>query len=156
MLACSAPWAQPADPAHDHVHEVAPRAAPLPGESLYQLPAELDSAAGGNVTLASLAGTPVVLTMFYASCTSVCPMLTQQMQRIELALEPKHRRRVRFVMISIDAERDTTSSLASFAVQHHIDASRWLIAHVGPADVRAIAAALGVRYRQLPDKTFRH
>jgi protein SCO1/2 len=156
MLACSAPCAQPADPAHDHVHEVSPPAAPLPGESLYQLLAELDSAAGGNVTLASLAGTPVVVTMFYASCTSVCPILTLQMQRIELALEPTDRRRVRFVMISLDAERDTASNLASFAVQHHLDASRWLIAHVGAADVRTIAAALGVRYRQLPDKSFSH
>jgi protein SCO1/2 len=110
-LACSAPWAQPADPAHDHVHEVSPPAATLPGESLYQLSAELDSAAGGNVTLASLAGAPVVVTMFYASCTSVCPMLTLQMQRFELALEPTNRRRVRFVMISLDAERDSASSL---------------------------------------------
>lgn len=156
ILAFSAPWAHAADLRHDHVLEVSPPAAPLPGESLYQLPAELDSAAGGNVTLASLAGTPVVVTMFYASCTSICPMLTQQMQRIELALEPTDRRRVRFVMISLDAARDTPSSLAGFAAEHHLDVSRWLIAHVESADVRAIAAALGVRYRQLPDKSFSH
>jgi len=143
-------------PSHNHVHQMEPPATSLPGESLYQLPADLDSATGDHVALASLAGTPVVVAMFYSSCTTVCPMLTLQMQRFEAALDPVERFRVRFVMISLDAERDTPSKLAAFAAEHHVDASRWVIAHAAPANVRSIAAALGVRYRQLPDKSFSH
>jgi len=156
ILASCPAWAESPVSSHDHVHAIEPSAAPFPGESLYQLPADLDSATGAHVALASLAGTPVVVVMFYTSCTSVCPMLTLQMQRFESALDPAERLRVRFVMISLDAERDTPPKLAAFAAEHHLDASRWLIAHAASADVRAIAAALGVRYRQLPDKSFSH
>jgi len=156
LLACCAARAESPVSSHDHVHAVEPPSASLPGESLYQLPVDLGSATGEHVALASLAGHPVVVTMFYSSCTSVCPMLTLQMQHFESALDPAERFRVRFVMISLDAERDTPPKLAVFAAEHHLDASRWLIAHATPADVRAIAAALGVRYRQLPDKSFGH
>jgi protein SCO1/2 len=154
-LACSVVDAQVPDHPVGHVHELLSPAV-LPGESLYQLPVVLDTADGRHAELASLAGMPVVVAMFYSSCTTVCPMLTLQMQHLELALDPAARSRVKFVLISLDSERDTPAKLAEFAAEHHLDTSRWLIGHAAPADVRAVAAALGVRYRQLPDKSFSH
>ncbi len=143
------------EPAHVHVHAAEPPA-PLPGNSLYQLGAALDAAGGGRVALDSLRGAPVVVTMFYSTCTSVCPMLTLQMQRIAAGLGERQRTQVRFLMVSLDAERDTPARLADFAAEHHLPRPPFIVAHAAASDVRAIAAALGIRYRQLPDGSFSH
>jgi len=140
---------------HVHSHE-AESAGPPSDESIYVLRTRLEAAGRGELTLPSLAGRPVVIAMFYSSCTSVCPLLTLRMQRIEAALKPEDRDRVQFVMVSLDAERDTPAQLAVFAGEHHLDASRWIIGHADAGDVRTLAAALGVRYRQLPDHSFSH
>ncbi|MBS0376818.1 MAG: SCO family protein [Proteobacteria bacterium] len=150
----AAPAAPPAADPHA-AHHAAPAPAPLPGGSLYQLGARLEASDGTRLELAALRGRPVVVTMFYSTCTSVCPMLTLAMQRALAALDPGEQAAVRFVMVSLDAERDDPARLAEFAQSHHLGAP-FLVAHAGAADVRAIAAALGIRYRQLPDGSFSH
>jgi len=156
-VALAAALAGAAEPAHVHEHEHATEApAPLPGGSLYQLGVALDAAGGSSLALDSLRGGPVVVTMFYSSCTTVCPMLTLAMQHIAAGLEPAERERVRFLMVSLDAARDTPARLAEFAAEHHLPQPPFLVAHAAAADVRTLAAALGIRYRQLPDGSFSH
>jgi protein SCO1/2 len=152
------PSADPAaDPAADpHAgHRAPPAPGPLPGGSLYQLEASLEASDGTRLPLAALRGRPVVVTLFYSTCTSVCPMLTLSMQRTLAALDEREQAATRFVMISLDAERDEPARLAEFARSHHLGAA-FLVAHASATDVRAIAAALGIRYRQLPDGSFSH
>ena len=155
-LVASAGMAAAGEPAPVHVHAAEPPIAALPGTSLYQLEAALDAVGHGQLTLASLRGGPVVVTMFYSSCTTVCPLLTLAMQRIAAGLDAGERARVRFLMVSLDAERDTPARLADFAAEHHLPQPPFIVAHAAQADVRSIAAALGVRYRQLPDLSFSH
>jgi protein SCO1 len=139
------------EPAHVHQAE-APAA--LPGASLYQLGITLDAAGGARLALDSLRGAPVIVTMFYSTCTSVCPMLTLAMQRIATGLDAGAR--VKFLMVSLDAVRDTPARLEEFAADHHLQRPPFIVAHATAADVRALAAALGIRYRQLPDASFSH
>jgi protein SCO1 len=154
-LLAAAAMAGAEEPAHVHVHPVEAPAA-LPGGSLYQLGVTLDTAGGARLALDALRGAPVVVTMFYSSCTSVCPMLTLQMQRIAAALGDDARARVRFLMVSLDAARDTPPTLVEFAAAHRLPEPPFVVAHAAAGDVRAIAAALGIRYRQLPDGSFSH
>jgi protein SCO1 len=139
------------EPAHVHAAE-APAA--LPGASLYQLGITLDAAGGSRLALDSLRGDPVVVTMFYSTCTTVCPMLTLAMQRIAAGIDAGAH--VRFLMVSLDAARDTPARLEEFAAGHHLQRPPFIVAHATAADVRALAAALGIRYRQLPDSSFSH
>lgn len=44
----------------------------LDGESLYRLGTTLEDASGRRFDLAALRGHPVLLTFFYASCTTMC------------------------------------------------------------------------------------
>jgi len=146
-----------AEPAHVHVHvHEAETPAELPGASLYQLNVTLDAAGGARLALDSLRGEPVIVTMFYSTCTTVCPMLTLAMQRIAAGLDDGARARVRFLMVSVDAARDTPERLEAFAADHHLARPPFIVAHAAAVDVRAIAAALGIRYRQLPDLSFSH
>lgn len=129
---------------------------PLPGDSLYQLHVDLTSADGAHQALAGLRGTPTLITMFYASCPGICPLLAFAMRRIDEALTPEQRANVRMVMVSIDPERDTPAALVEFAQLNRLDGPRWLLASTpGPA-MRELAAALGVRFRKLPDGGFSH
>jgi len=136
---------------------VAPAAAPaIPGDSLYQFAIPLTDQAGKPATLDLARGHPVMVTMFYGSCPHVCPMLISTMQRLERELPEASRGRLRVLMVSLDPERDTPAKLAEVAARHGADLRRWTLARAGPKDVRRLAAALNIQYRQLPDGEFNH
>jgi protein SCO1/2 len=94
--------------------------------------------------------------MFYSSCTSICPMLIGQMQRIEAALEPAARAQTRVLLISLDPARDTSERLAELAKRHGVDGRRWSFTRTSEPSVREIAALLGIRYRATPDGEISH
>jgi protein SCO1/2 len=129
---------------------------PLPGDSIYRLPVTLQAVGHEDASLASLAGEPVVITMFYSSCTVICPVLTLAMQKTAMSLMASEREHVHFVMVTLDDEHDTAAVLAKFVTEHHIDTARWTVAHATAGDVRLLAAALAIRYRKLPDGSYSH
>jgi protein SCO1/2 len=135
-----------------HPHQ----AADIPGDSLYQLPIALQTAEGKTIKIDDLRGRALVVAMFYSHCTSVCPLLTAQVQRLVGQLSPGEQQRIRILMVSFDAVRDTPEALSSFKAEHHIEEANWIIARASANDVRALAAALGIRYRELADHTFNH
>lgn len=141
--------------AHRH-HGAAPAAAPMPGESLFRLPVHLESAGGDHLMLAGFRGQPVVVTMFYGSCKTACPLLTRAMTATARSLPPAARDKVRFLMVTLDPERDTAADLARFAREHALAAPRFEVARLDASGVRLLAAALGIRYRELPDGNFSH
>jgi len=139
-----------------HQHQDLPAAAGIPGDSLYQLPVALQTAEGKTIKIADLRGQPLVVTMFYSHCTSVCPLLTAQVQRLVSQLSPAEQQRIQILMVSFDAVRDTPEALSGFKAEHHIREANWIVARASANDVRALAAALGIRYRELADHTFNH
>ena len=128
----------------------------IAGDSLYQLPMMLTSAEGRTFKLAELRGRPLLTTMFYSHCTSVCPLLTAQLQHLTRQLAPAERHQVRVLMVSFDTARDTPEVLRAFKAEHHIQGANWLITRAPASDVRALAAALGIQYRELADHSFNH
>ena len=128
----------------------------LPGDSLYQLHAALITQAATPATLDTYRGHPVIVSMFYGSCGYTCPTLIRAIQQVELGLDPASRAQLRVLLVSIDPQRDTPAALAQLAEKHHADLARWTFARADDADVRKIAAVLGIRYRKLPDGDFNH
>lgn len=129
----------------------------IPGNSLYQLPASFETAEGTSMKLSDFRGSPLLVTMFYSHCTSVCPLVTAQLQRLVAQFSPAEQRQMRVLMVSFDSVRDTPEALSAFKAAHHIeDSSTWVLARASAGDVRALAAALGIRYRELPDHSFNH
>jgi len=63
-------------------------------------------------------GRPVVLNFVYTSCTTICPMSSQEFSLLQQRLG-KDRDRVHLVSISIDPEQDTPSRLRTYAHQFH-------------------------------------
>ena len=127
-----------------------------PPQSIYNLSAKLIDQSGTVRALDMHRGQPVLVTMFYGSCAAACPLLIDTLRAFERSLPPSERERIRFVLISIDPEHDTSEKLHSLAMARRIDLSRWTLVHTDEATVRKIAAVLNVQYRRLPDGSYNH
>ena len=99
---------------------------------------------GVEVTLASLRGKVVAVTFIYTWCPDVCPMLTDQMARVQDALGADFGTKVAFVSITFDPERDTPEVLKDYADAFDADPAGWSFLTGEPAAVRAVAAGFGV------------
>lgn len=150
LLACATGQPEPAPPS------VEVDLSDLPGASLYQLTAPLNDQHGRQVSLSVFAGKPVLISMFYASCTSACPMLVNDVRKLEGQLSPQELAQVRVLLISLDPAADTPAVLAEAAARYGVDAERWLLTSPQPADVRTIAAALGIAYQAIEAGEFHH
>ena len=136
---------------------VARAAAPagLPGDSIYQLPAALVDQDGKPFELASLRGTPVLVSMYYSSCQMVCPMIFETIHMILRALPAAELDVMRVLMVTFDPERDTVPVLKKTAQDRNCDA-HWTLARSDATTARKIAATLGIQYRRLADGEFNH
>jgi protein SCO1/2 len=107
--------------------------------------------------LDDLRGHPVLASMFYASCTTVCPLLINDLTQVAAAAPSDVRDELRILLVSFDPARDTPAVLADVPRRHGLDPRRWRIA-VAPdeATARAMAAVLGIRYRAAAEGTIDH
>ena len=128
----------------------------LPGDSVYQLDVPLLDQDGRKLHFADGRGKPRLVTMFYSSCQFVCPLIIDTLLKTEHALPQTERARLRVLMVSFDPEKDTPKVLKGVTDKRHLDTSRWTLARAETADVRRIAAVLGIQYRQLQNHEFSH
>ena len=133
-----------------------PGPAPLPGDSVYQLPLLLTDQDGRAADWRAHRGKPQVGSMFYTSCRYICPLIVDSGKAIEKQLTPTQRARVGILLISMDPKNDTPAALHEIVAKRQLDTARWSLASPRPQDVRAVAGVLGVRYRQLDDGGFNH
>ena len=129
---------------------------PLPGDSVYQLPASLVDASGQARRWSGFRGRPRIATMFYSSCPYMCPLIIESGKAIDRSLSPAERAKLGFLLVSLDPKRDSPAALTALIKKRGIDAHRWTLLRPAPNDVRPIAAVLGVKYRALADGEFNH
>jgi len=128
----------------------------LPPDSVYNLQVAVEDQRGEITGIDRYRGQPVLITMFYATCPHVCPMLISTIKLTESKLSDEDRAELRVLTISIDPERDTPEKLLETMERHSVDAGRWSMVRPEPGDLRTIAGIFGVRYKQLPDGEFNH
>lgn len=120
---------------------------PLPERSFYQLESSWTNDRGRSIRLASLQGRPQIVCMFFASCQFACPVLVQDMKRIEESLTAEARSRVGFVLVSFDSDHDTPAVLAEYRRRHQLG-DNWTLLRGAPDDVLELAALLGVKFKR--------
>lgn len=144
---------QGAHSAHEHMkHKVMPSAEIDEGASIYQLDVELVAQDGEPRDWEDFSGKPLIITMIYSSCTTACPLIVQEVKNILKAANTPDQP---VLLVSMDPERDDPKALREMKERHHLGDS-WTLVRPSKSDVREIAAALGIRYRQLPSGDFNH
>lgn len=79
----------------------------------------LRDAEGRNVGLADLRGQVVVLHFVYASCTDICPLHAEKLAEVQAMVNhTPMKERVRFVTITTDPVRDTSSIMRDYGPAH--------------------------------------
>lgn len=129
-----------------HTHEALPPTE-LPGTSIFHLPYTWTDTTGEDFELSSLRGKPAVLVMFYATCTTACPVLFSDAKNLEQQLPEDVREKVQIVFVTMDPERDSVEVLGAYASNLDLDMSRWTLLRGNEMSTRALAAVLGVQYR---------
>ena len=129
---------------------------PVSDNSIYQLNSQWINQDGQEVSLKSFIGKPVVLTMFFANCTYACPLLVNDVQRMESSLSANNRNNYRFILVSIDPERDTPAKLKIYAKEHGLDLSRWTLLTGKSEDVMELAVLTGFKYKKDEKGNYSH
>ena len=124
--------AQPANPA----------TGPLPGDSVYNLDASLADQDGKTLRFADGRGQP--------------RLVIDTLRRTERSLPDADRKRLGVLMVSFDPDRDTPEALKNVAAKHKVDLMRWTLARAEDADVRRLAAVLGIQYKLRDDGDYNH
>lgn len=150
-FATSSP-AAPAAPAEQSIKD----AAPLPGDSVYQLPAALTDQAGRAFRLDERRGQPMLVSMFYTSCQFVCPMLIDALLDTDKQLKDGEREHLGVLVVSFDPAHDSVAVLKHTADERGLDTTRWSLARTDPATTRKLASVLGIQYRALANGDFNH
>jgi protein SCO1/2 len=128
----------------------------LPSESVYQLDSIWTDQDSGRVPIGALKGKPQVVAMIYTSCQYVCPLIVDEMKKVEREFPQPLREQFGFVLFSFDPERDSASVLKAYAGKRDLDGRRWRLFTGAPDQVLELAAVLGVRYRKEPNGEFSH
>jgi protein SCO1/2 len=125
-------------------------------KSIYQVESRWKTDADKEIQLSALAGKPQVVLMFFANCNYACPILLNDMRRIEAALPEGLCTNVSFTLISFDTKRDTPKALALFRQAQGLAADHWNLLSGSDDDILELAALLGVRYKQDATGQFMH
>lgn len=155
LLACSPSGGDVEADGSRAVERGAP-AAPLPGDSVYQLALPLVDQSGRRTDWRTRRGRPQIVSMFYTSCQYICPLIIDSALAVEKGLTPAQKSELGVLVISMDPARDTPDALATVAERRGLPLDRWTLAAPQPDDVRTVAGVLGIRYRALEDGEFNH
>jgi protein SCO1 len=102
---------------------------------------------GAALALASYRGKPLVVSLVYTACSSVCPPTTQHLlSAIGEANRMFGADRFAVLTLGFDARNDTPAKLANFAAVQGIKAPNWRLASADAATLEALLRDLGFSY----------
>ncbi|MBY3080607.1 MULTISPECIES: SCO family protein [Rhizobium] len=96
------------------------------------------------VSLHDLRGKVVAVAFIFASCSDICPMLTDNMVRVKAKLGRAFGKEIDFVSITVDPERDTPEVLKEYARNFDADSKGWSFLTGDPAIVHEVGRKYGV------------
>jgi protein SCO1/2 len=110
----------------------------------------LTSTVGQPVSLASLRGKPLVVSLVYSACSSVCPVTTQRLiDAVSEANRVFGPDRFEVITIGFDARNDTPARMATFASIQGITAPNWRVTSGDSATINAVLRDLGFSYARI-------
>jgi protein SCO1 len=121
----------------------APQAASLP--KIAPAPEfTLTSQLGASVKLTDFRGKVVAVTFIFTRCTDTCPVLTPMMSFVQDRLGADFCKKIVFVSVTVDPERDTPEVLKEYAEAFGADPTGWFFVTGAPDVIRDVTRRYGV------------
>ncbi len=124
--------------------------------SIYQLESKWKTENGGEISLSELSGKPQIMAMIFTSCTYACPIIVNDIKKIEAGISKENLDKVNFLLVSIDPEHDTPEALMQFANKQKLNLNRWKLLTADDNSVSELAAVMGFKYKKEKDGSFSH
>lgn len=107
----------------------------------------LTDSTGASFTLESYRGKPLVISLVYSTCSSVCPPTTQ---RVIAAVNEARRvigpNAFEVLTVGFDARNDTPARMAQFAAAQGVKLSNWRLASADAGTIEGLLRDLGFSY----------
>jgi protein SCO1/2 len=97
-----------------------------------------------------LKGRVAIVTGFFTTCTSMCPITQESLAHVARLLGPRLGKDVVIISLSTDPENDTPTRLKAWAEKFHI-ASGWTLASGNKADMQTLLKSLNL-YVDIPQR----
>jgi len=138
-------------------HPALPAAAIDPAEALARSEAAIGNALGDHrlqladgstLALSGLWGRPLVLSLVYTGCSTVCPTATETLKlSVAQARRALGAESFQVLTLGFDARNDTPQRMRAFAIDHDIDGDPlWHVASASPAVLSALMDEVGFSY----------
>ncbi len=127
--------------------------------SIYNLPETWTTQNGNDVQWKDFKGNVLVVVMIYTSCKAACPILIADMRDIRKTVDASdmpHKKKVKYILVSIDPKVDTPEHLKKFAQENGMDDDQWVFLRSDEEKTREFAAVLAVNYKQISPVDFSH
>ncbi|MCU9846909.1 SCO family protein [Defluviimonas sp. WL0024] len=104
---------------------------------------------GRTLTLAELRGKPLLVSLIFTSCATVCPITADHLRESVLkAQQALGNDAFNILTFGFDASGDRPAQLAGFAGTHRlVEVTNWQIASADPATTEALLTELGFSFR---------
>lgn len=113
---------------------------------------------GKPVMLTDYQGKPLIISLIYTNCYSICPTTTQNLARaVKRARSAVGADAFNVVTIGFDVRNDTPKRMRSFARQRGVGGEKnWFFLSTSKAAIKQLTANLGFLYTPLLSKGFDH
>lgn len=140
-----------------HHHGEEPMLAANEGSNagLFELGSSWKTESNQTIFLKHFQGSPFVISMFYASCQSVCPRLVADMELLAKKIKDKTGKDSRMVLVSFDSEKDNPNVLNAYKKKMKLGES-WTFLSGNEEDVRLLSVVLGINYKKISNGEFNH
>ncbi len=102
---------------------------------------------GGRLSIASYRGKPLVISVVYTSCSSICPPATQHLiTAVNEARRIIGEERFEVLTVGFDARYDTPAHMAQFAAIQGVNFRNWRLASADAGTLDALLRELGFSY----------
>jgi protein SCO1/2 len=149
VVLASVMLAQLNDTLHEPADAALPRIAPAPDFTL-------TSQDGAQVSLTDLRGKVVAVTFIYTRCTDTCPILTPMMSFVQDRLGGDFGKKIAFISITVDPERDTPDVLKAYAQAFGANLDGWAFLTGAAEPIRDVTRSYGVFAAKTADGNVDH
>ena len=102
---------------------------------------------GKQITLESMRGKPLLISLIYTSCYHICPTVTTNLAKIvSIARDALGDDSFSVLTIGFDTPNDTPDRMRLFAKQRNIDINDWHFISAGADTIEALSSDLGFSY----------
>lgn len=123
--------------------------------SLYELDEKWTTQQGTTIMLSEFKKEPILISMFYASCQSVCPRIVSDLQKLEKEIQTKSGKIPKIVLVSFDPEKDTKEVLLAYVGKMKLG-NNWILLNGTNDSVRMLSVLLGINYQKTETGDFNH